>query len=1179
MRIQILDLLRYGHFTDMSLQFQSAGPDFHVVFGENEAGKSTTMSAIEDLLFGIPEKTTRNFMHDNAALRIGATLDHNGSALPIRRRRGRKDTLLGPDDVPVAAGDGLLGPLTGGIDRAFYCRMFCLDHERLRDGGREIIQAKDEIGATLFAAGAGISGLSERLAAMQEEAEGYWDSRKAGHRKYYQAEQRFKDAEKVLREQITATKWNALKSTFHEERDTCGLIEKDIESQSVELTKISRVRRVFRNVRRLAEVESEIASLVPVVDMSADAASALAAATAEDNTAQTRINTIQEQIAAAKMARDAIAVDENVLLHEDDIARLSKRNIQLISERESLPKRRAELAAAEETFKLLAAELGWSGNLAELIGKIPQRGKVSVVQGLLTARGVRAAAVTNARSALAEAEENAADLQARMETAGEPKDVSALTGIVKSIRALGDLDARLLAALREFDYAEGHCRVQLATLNPAATDEALLRFMKVPAVATVQAQRDSRRDVEKGIKAQEAAIRETTSTIASCQKSYERLVADEDIVSAEELAALRQNRDAGWSIIRRRHIDGVSVPDVEEQDFTSGGPLLEVYEDAIGQADGAADKRFQNASLTAESMVLARQLAEKKDTLGAQQDELSALSAQQETQAAAWVSLWKDCTDHPLGPEEMLVWLKARADLLVDIEERDAASRSIEALRNQIGGAKKQVADLLADSAVSASIDALSLGAILGAAETHIREEEAVSKKHNELTLDQRKAKTEVERKRSALGDAEKEQESWEAEWKAGLAGLNLSADVPADGVQKQIEAIDQMRLVAMKITDLQHERIGKIERDMEGFAVDMARLVASVAPGLPGEDPQESILRIKAQFDAAQRAREALADKNGTIEEREEKLEEIESSRKDAQLVIGGLQKTAKVEDVDALRQVIEVSDRRRTLFGDRDSLHNALDKDGDGLSIDTLIEECRSHDLDQAAAREDYLKQSVDALRERHLEAVQRRNEAERAFLAIGGDEAAAIAASDRQVAVAEMKDAAAQYARLHAASLILRWAIERFRREKQAPLVKRAGELFAIQTGGLYERLTVGLDEKDQPYLAGVQSDGSVVPVGSLSDGAADQLFLALRVAAVEEYLEHASPVPFVADDLFINYDDRRALAGFQVLRELAKKTQVLFFTHHQHLVELARNVFGGQVSTTLIERQATPMKNVA
>jgi uncharacterized protein YhaN len=68
--------------------------------------------------------------------------------------------------------------------------------------------------------------------------------------------------------------------------------------------------------------------------------------------------------------------------------------------------------------------------------------------------------------------------------------------------------------------------------------------------------------------------------------------------------------------------------------------------------------------------------------------------------------------------------------------------------------------------------------------------------------------------------------------------------------------------------------------------------------------------------------------------------------------------------------------------------------------------------------------------------------------------------------------------------------------------------------------------------------------------MSTGTADQLYLALRIAAIENYLDHAEPMPFIADDLFINFDDKRAAASFQVLGELAKKTQVLFFTHHEH-----------------------------
>jgi uncharacterized protein YhaN len=82
--------------------------------------------------------------------------------------------------------------------------------------------------------------------------------------------------------------------------------------------------------------------------------------------------------------------------------------------------------------------------------------------------------------------------------------------------------------------------------------------------------------------------------------------------------------------------------------------------------------------------------------------------------------------------------------------------------------------------------------------------------------------------------------------------------------------------------------------------------------------------------------------------------------------------------------------------------------------------------------------------------------------------------------------------------------------------------------------------------------------------MSDGTADQLYLALRLASVDEYLGRSHVLPFVADDLLINFDDARAAAGFKVLAELGRSTQILFFTHHQHLVDIARATLGSSIN---------------
>jgi uncharacterized protein YhaN len=153
-------------------------------------------------------------------------------------------------------------------------------------------------------------------------------------------------------------------------------------------------------------------------------------------------------------------------------------------------------------------------------------------------------------------------------------------------------------------------------------------------------------------------------------------------------------------------------------------------------------------------------------------------------------------------------------------------------------------------------------------------------------------------------------------------------------------------------------------------------------------------------------------------------------------------------------------------------------------------------------------------------------------------------------------------------------LRWAIDHFRREKQAPMLSRAGELFAVLTGGSFQALKLEFDDDDNVALAGIRQDGRRVAISGMSDGTTDQLYLALRIAAIEEYIERAEPMPFIADDLFINFDDERAAAGFRVLDELARKTQVLFFTHHEHLLNVARRTLGASISTVTLPAIARP-----
>ena len=96
---------------------------------------------------------------------------------------------------------------------------------------------------------------------------------------------------------------------------------------------------------------------------------------------------------------------------------------------------------------------------------------------------------------------------------------------------------------------------------------------------------------------------------------------------------------------------------------------------------------------------------------------------------------------------------------------------------------------------------------------------------------------------------------------------------------------------------------------------------------------------------------------------------------------------------------------------------------------------------------------------------------------------------------------------------------------------------------------------MDGSGKPILLGVRPNDEEVHVDGMSDGSRDQLYLSLRLATLEQHLSKGEPMPFVVDDILIGFDDNRTRVCIEVLAELAASTQVLLFTHHRRVLELA------------------------
>lgn len=1178
MRIQRLDLMRYGRFTDTKLTLAASESDIHIVFGPNEAGKSTALSAIEDLLFGMPGNSRYNFLHDYGSMRVGAVLESGGKTLEIRRRKGNKDTLLTPDEVPIAGGTGALSSFLAGADQAFFTRMFSLDHERLRRGGREILEAKDEVGQMLFSAGAGLPGLRDRLKALSVEADALWASRRAAHRKYYQAVDRLDSAEKALRDNtVTAGKWQEVKRAYDDAQEACGSLEQQVEEISREQRKLGRIRRVYRDIRKLAELDASIEALGEVARLPEGAASTLDAAEREQLSATSRIETLNEQLEGETEKLAALKCDDELLIRADDIQEFHRRRIEVQKEKTDLPHRVAELASAEENLRRLAGELEWQADDTEaLVKRIPPRPKATALRTLLSSRGERSSGVTNARDAADELAGQITDLQQEIDGAGVLVDVSKLAAVVKATRESGDIASRINSVQTESREAKAAIERRLKSLRPLIEEEQKLSSITVPARDAIQNHRDVRRNADQRIKTCRERIRAAEQEVTRHSKAHDRLARDEDAVAPKDVADARELRDSGWSLIRRRYVDSVSIPEAEIHAFSGAeGDLVKTYEAAITTADTLADRRFDKAQAAAQIALTSRQIAEQKELLEGLREEEGALDEESSKLDSAWKALWPGAPFEPLEPDLMLEWLGARNDILEAIARRDAAARQLGALREEESGAKTRVlAELAAVTGKPGVFDDQPLRIVVDAAAAVQAQHEKDAAGRRQLEERLRKMKVDAGRKAAALEAAEAAWQRWQEDWAAAVKLLDLAADTRPEAAAAQLDAIDQMREVAVKIHQLRHDRIEKIERDIEVFGKDVAALVAVVATELAELSPEEAVLELERRLEAARQIREQKKTKDAAILTLKKRIEECEASGREALETIQRLQDAAAVEDIDRLKTAIRNSDKLRELTAERSRVAGALAKDGDGFTLAELSAECEAVDIDQVGAREQTLEQELKDLRGRLTEAAEHRTQTRSAFDAIGGDGRAADAAAARQAALAELREIAQQYVRVRSAATLLQWAIERYRREKQAPLLKRAGEVFSTLTGGSFRDLRVEFDENDSAQLAGLRPGGELVRVGGMSTGTADQLYLALRVASIEDYLGRADALPFVADDLFINFDNDRAAAGFEVLGHLARKTQILFFTHHRHLVEIAQATLGPSVSiVSLMEEPAT------
>ena len=144
-----------------------------------------------------------------------------------------------------------------------------------------------------------------------------------------------------------------------------------------------------------------------------------------------------------------------------------------------------------------------------------------------------------------------------------------------------------------------------------------------------------------------------------------------------------------------------------------------------------------------------------------------------------------------------------------------------------------------------------------------------------------------------------------------------------------------------------------------------------------------------------------------------------------------------------------------------------------------------------------------------------------------------------------------------REHDRKIVLAHAIReadgRFREEHQPDVVRRASGYLATITDDRYDRILVG--DSGEFYVRGSIGTGTEAAVAAqtLSTGAREQLYLAMRLAIMSHLDHDRERLPVFIDEALVNWDAARRRRGFQLLRELSQTRQVFVMTCHESWAE--------------------------
>ena len=1137
MKLNTITLTQFGPFEDRTVAFR---PGLNLVFGYNEAGKSTLLRAIRAAFYGASStklggKNVRtldgwNGSRAKTRLTVSAELDDKRSIV-FDRTNSTKTPVEGTlGNVPLTV-DSLTQVL--GIDTTQYRHVFGFTLAELREGQQSLVDAN--VTEVLFGGGLGrlaqfrkLQKQIEKLSGELFKARGKNQPINAKLAVVQQLERKLRDAT-VTPQEYRDT--NEAIAALQRESDA---LESDVTSLRNELTRIDRLQQIAPLATELAEIRAAQEALDLELPLSEE-----------------------EVLVATESLSELAGLGEQLDRLAHQIGQLEAERAQL-----TLHPELEELATVIES---LHAD---SAHVANLRSELPD------LIDQLAALETKVESGTGGEDLPKDAAARCDDWRTRSETLVNRKQEAATDHSIAK-RNLAELNATLEASFdREHELAVLACaerwteRDREKDRRESLANEVELRKKKL---ANKQARiihevdwrawpdnldgLPTREEVSKLIERWQIVREEwklARETQASIEKQLQRvrdnletLRSDPGAVPISELIDVRSERDK----LLNHLIGHVGDQSTEE----SVGELRDLSGYVV-EADELADRMRANAQTAARDAQLSAELGHLLRDLDAAKQSVEASEVKSDEWNGAWNQLWKTANvESSPQPTTAEVWMAEVQALDGEATDLRALESELRRLAEELANTEEDLSKLLPDNLRDSSIGVCR--SWLTAETEIVRDRQSQRRRANQQRPAAEIACHEAE---ELLASIDAELKSIDTEFATWRDDHKQSSELTLDALQHllnvqehETKLRDQQAALANRIRS--HERtVSRFDQQLEllaGITVDSESQEQQVANAARMLNAHRDAVILDSSLQ--KQIASASADHNRLCEEHQRHQASIDSIR---QLRSTHSSKTDGESDAE-FRITLNKSATYWELAASIRELKGKLALVCGDEPFETAVEELNKTSAGERADRRDELEATAKSVKQKLGEI--------RDKLAVMRGNQSSLAATDRlgelqaelESERADLRNAVDQYAPLVLLKAMLERAVQRFGASVRPDLLEAVARLFSELTDGAYVDVDRCLEADELRVQA---ADKSWKSPAELSTGTRELLYLAVRLAFVREHVAAHESMPVLLDDVLVNIDARRTVSVIRTLSDLAEHIQIIVLTCRPELAMLFENL---------------------